>query len=133
MIVLRRSKGTVVDPLDQNSCSVGSFFMNPILIDDELKALKSRLIDRSIYQNPPVFESDEGKKVAAAWLVEKSGFPKGFTYQNVAISEKHALILINKGNGTSTSLLQLAQLIQNTVKDQFNIMLQLEPEIIPFS
>ena len=41
---------------------------------------------------------DAQRKVSAAWLVEHSGFAKGFTMGAAGISSKHALALINRGS-----------------------------------
>jgi len=45
----------------------------------------------------PALESQ--RKVSAAWLVERSGFSKGFSTGPVGISRKHALAIVNRGRG----------------------------------
>jgi UDP-N-acetylmuramate dehydrogenase len=47
-----------------------------------------------------------------------------------AVSEQHALVLINKGNATGHEILALADAIQTSVRDRFGIELEPEPLII---
>ncbi|HCN36747.1 MAG TPA: UDP-N-acetylenolpyruvoylglucosamine reductase, partial [Bacteroidetes bacterium] len=74
------------------------------------------------------FKSKEKYKIPAAWLIEKSGFTKGFRYKGVGISENHSLALVNY-EGTSEQIKELSSEIINTVKDKFHILLHPEPEI----
>ena len=67
--------------------------------------------------------------VAAGWLVENSGFHKGYRKGGVGISSNHALALVNHG-GTSRELLDLAAEIRESVQQRFQIMLQIEPSVI---
>lgn len=68
-------------------------------------------------------------KVSAAWLIENSGFPKGFTLpgSSAALSTKHTLAITNRGGATASQVLDLARHIQQGVRDRFDIELALEP------
>ena len=78
VIALRKTKSMVVDTADPNSRSVGSFFMNPVLTRDEYHLLEVRWRDGGTSDSIPTFPAGTNVKIAAAWLVEKSGFRKGF-------------------------------------------------------
>ena len=127
---LRRSKAMVVDPDDPDSVSAGSYFVNPVLdadaharLNQRLRALGQLKEDQSV----PGFAGADGRwKVAAAWLIERAGFNKGYQLGNVGISRKHALALVNCG-GTTAQLLELEHDIVCSVWDQFGIQLVREP------
>jgi UDP-N-acetylmuramate dehydrogenase len=127
VLELRRAKGMVVDPADPESCSAGSFFTNPIVDAAAVAALEARLPGVAI----PKFAAPDGMtKLAAAWLIERAGFTKGYTVGRVGISRKHALALVNRGDATTTELLALATQIQDAVRDKLGIELVPEPVIV---
>jgi len=123
VINLRKSKSMIIDEKDPNSRSCGSFFTNPVLNENEFNKLKSRVSDF------PFFKTDKGYKVPAAWLIENSGFRKGFKLKGAGISEKHSLAVINCGGNTS-DILNLANKIEESVFIKFGIRLIKEPVII---
>ena len=123
---LRRSKGMVLDPEDGDSVSAGSFFVNPVLTASEFAALEARAGVR-----PPAFAGPSGsQKVAAAWLVEQAGFPKGWGQGSVGVSRKHALSLVNRGGASSRDLLALARQIREGVSARFGVDLEPEPVFV---
>ncbi len=124
VLALRKKKSMLVDKNDPNSRSVGSFFVNPILTKAEFLALK-----KLKNKNVPVFPSKDKVKVSAAWLVEHSGFPRGYRKNGVGISANHALALVNYG-GTTKELLTLASEIEQAVYRRFGIRLEREPECV---
>jgi UDP-N-acetylmuramate dehydrogenase len=70
-------------------------------------------------------------KLAAAWLIEQAGFPKGFALGRVGISSKHTLALINRsGDASCADLLRLRDLIQAAVEDRFGVHLEQEPVML---
>lgn len=126
VLALRRGKGMLVDPDDPDSVSAGSFFVNPVIERSALAALESRAGAR-----PPVFDGGEGRcKVAAAWLVERAGFPKGWGRGRVGVSRKHALALVNRGSATTRELLAVAKEIRQGVWDRFGVRLEPEPVLV---
>jgi UDP-N-acetylmuramate dehydrogenase len=126
VIRLRRSKGMVLDPGDADSVSAGSFFVNPVLTASEFAALEARAGAR-----PPAFAGPSGsQKVAAAWLVEQAGFPKGWGQGSVGVSRKHALSLVNRGGASSRDLLALARQIREGVSARFGVDLEPEPVFV---
>ena len=114
VLELRSGKGMVLDSVDHDTWSVGSFFMNPRVVVAPVDA-------------PSWPEADGTLKVSAAWLIEQAGFSKGFTLNGrAALSSKHTLAITNRGNATSADISELADHIVAGVKAKFDI--ELKPE-----
>lgn len=65
----------------------------------------------------------------AGKLISDAGL-RGLTLGGAQVSPLHAGFLINKGGATTTDVLQLMRLVQNTVQDKFGVMLEPEVRII---
>lgn len=125
---IRKSKGMLVRQGGFDSQSAGSFFKNPIVENSVIEEIKT-----SIDEKVPFFKVDKNKaKVPAAWLIEKSGFEKGFLSGNVGLSSVHSLALTNRGEATAKDILRLKELIQKGVNEKFGIELIPEPNFIGF-
>ena len=126
---LRAGKGMVYSHEDINSHGCGSFFTNPIVSDSFARTLPS---EAPRWETP----EDDGLtvKLSAAWLIEKAGIPKGFSIagSGAAISEKHALAIVNRGGATAADVIQLAGFVQQRVSNTFGINLEPEPNLIGF-
>ena len=96
VLQIRASKGMVISPGDPDSRSAGSFFKNPVLTVEQFDELKQRAADRNLVV-PSYPALDAQRKVSAAWLVEQSGFKKGYSTGHAGISSKHALAIVNRG------------------------------------
>jgi UDP-N-acetylmuramate dehydrogenase len=120
---LRAGKGMVLDPLDPDTWSVGSFFTNPVVPAAVWESL-------GLASAPHWPGADGSVKIPAAWLIENAGFPKGYAGAGVAISTKHTLALTNRGDGTTAALLDLARTIRDGVRDRFGIELHPEPVLV---
>lgn len=129
VLSLRKKKSMVIDPLDPNTKSVGSFFMNPVVSRSQYLVISNQWKKIGDGSEIPTFQFENKLKIPAAWLIEKSGFQKGYTNNNVGISERHTLALVNRG-GTTSALLSLAKEIQDGVEKKFGIHLELEPVIV---
>lgn len=127
VLSLRKSKSMVVDPEDPDSVSCGSFFTNPILSGEQVISFQAICDVKGL--KSPVYPTDAGTKLSAAWLVENSGFKRGLTENGAGVSNKHALALVNRGT-TTAQLLALAGRIQSTVQKEFGVRLEMEPELI---
>ncbi len=129
---IRRSKAMLIVPDDEDCRSAGSFFKNPIVSSakyDEVAAVAQKLGSGA----PPKYPAEEGKvKIPAAWLVEHSGFHKGYTQGAVGISRKHALAIINRGGATAADIMALKHDVQKAVREKFKIELQPEPVFVGF-
>ena len=71
-------------------------------------------------------------KVSAAWLVEHSGFSKGFSAGRAGISHKHALAIVNRGSATTAEIVALEETIQREVEKSWGIHLEPEPVFVGF-
>lgn len=129
VLSLRRKKSMVIDPNDPNSRSAGSFFMNPILSKRQFDIINDRWNLEGDGSPLPAYDAAGGVKISAAWLIEKSGFSKGYTKNGAGISGNHTLALVNRG-GTAETLLALAKEIQDSVERKFSIRLEVEPVIV---
>lgn len=126
VLEIRRSKSMVIDPDDPNAKSAGSFFKNPIVSKEKLDEI------RTLFGHAPSFEYGDMYKVPAAWLIENSGFHKGFVLGNAGISSNHSLAFINRGKATASDIILLKDRIQEAVARKFDIDLHPEPIFIGF-
>jgi UDP-N-acetylmuramate dehydrogenase len=133
VLAIRRLKAMVIDPHDADSRSVGSFFVNPTVSQDEYEEIK-RLAPRSSDGGDlPAFPASDGLiKLSAAWLIERAGVKRGYTHGNVGTSTKHALAIINRGGGTAGEVVELKDLIQRRVLEEFGVALTPEPVFVGF-
>ena len=129
VLTIRRSKGMVVEASDPDSRSVGSFFMNPIVTEADRERVAAIAGER-----PPGFSMDDGRvKIPAAWLIERSGFHKGYVDGAVGISTKHPLALVNRGGATAADVVRLAGAVKRRVADRFTVWLRPEPIFVGFA
>ncbi len=128
---IRLSKAMLLVPGDEDSRSAGSFFKNPIISPTEYARIAGIVAARGL--KPPSYPAPDGKvKIAAAWLVEQSGFDKGYARGSVGISRRHALAIVNRGGATAANILALKDEIQKRVFDSFGLQLQPEPVFVGF-
>ena len=129
---LRRGKGMVLEEADPDTYSVGSFFVNPVLDGADYAELLRRCAERlGPEMTPPSWPGGAGRtKVSAAWLIERTGFAKGYQRDGVGISGKHTLALTNRGSGSTKALLELATEIRDGVRDAFGVTLRPEPVLV---
>lgn len=126
---IRARKAMLLMKGDPDCRSAGSFFKNPIISEDQFSALESVLPNERI----PRYPATPGKvKTAAAWLIERAGFSKGYSIGAAGLSTKHTLALVNKGGATAEDVLRLAGQIRDRVQDRFGIKLALEPVLVGF-
>jgi UDP-N-acetylmuramate dehydrogenase len=128
---IRASKGMLITPQDQDSRSAGSFFKNPVLSDEQFENLR-KLAAAKRLQVPSYPALQAQHKVSAAWLVEHSGFGRGYTNGRVGISRKHALAIVNRGEAGSDDVLALKEHIEQRVLEIWGIHLQPEPVFVGF-
>jgi UDP-N-acetylmuramate dehydrogenase len=103
--------------------NAGSFFKNPEITQIQFDSLKK---DHLTIVGYP---TDKGIKVAAGWLIEQCGW-KGKRYGNVGVHERQALVLVNYGKGNGLEIKQLAQRIQTSVLEKFDIELMAEVNML---
>jgi len=128
---IRARKGMLIIPGDPDSQSAGSFFKNPVLSEEQHEDLKQRAAARGLtVPSYPALETR--KKVSAAWLVERSGFAKGFGSERVGIATRHALAIVNRGGATAAEVIALKEQIQQRVEAIWGIRLEPEPVMVGF-
>jgi UDP-N-acetylmuramate dehydrogenase len=130
---VRQLKGMLLVEGDPDCRSAGSFFKNPVVGEEQLKQIAA-----ASGKEPPRFPAgleteNQGKvKLPAAWLIEQSGFSKGYALGRAAISSRHTLALTNRGGATAAEVLALAGQIAAAVEARFGIRLEMEPVIVGF-
>ena len=128
---IRRSKSMVIDASDPNSRSAGSFFKNPVVDADKV----DEIAERAGVESVPTFAAGEGKakaKVPAAWLIEQTGFHKGYRLGNAGISTNHSLAIVNLGSASSAEIVALMEAIRGGVQSKFDVPLEPEPVFVGF-
>ena len=116
VIAIRQSK--LPDPSVIGNA--GSFFKNPTISKAQFDVLKTQFPNIVGYPN-----DTEGIKVAAGWLIEQCGW-KGKRFGNVGVHERQSLVLVNYGSGKGLKIKDLAQKIQASVFEKFQIRLMAE-------
>jgi len=136
---VRHAKGMLLVEGDPDCRSAGSFFKNPVVSE----AQAARVAEVS-GKEPPRFPAGPGAdhagrvKLPAAWLIEQSGFAKGYRLGAAGISSRHTLALINLGDGdgrggaSAAEVLALAEQIGGAVEARFGIQLEMEPVLVGF-
>ena len=128
---IRRGKGMLISPNDPDSRSVGSFFKNPVLSPEAFERLRLKARERNL-EVPNYPALSEQKKISAAWLVENSGFRKGYSRGRVGLSTKHALAIVNRGGATADEIMALKNEIQRAVEENWGVHLDPEPVLVGF-
>ena len=128
---IRARKGMLIVDGDPDSRSAGSFFKNPVVSVEQHRDLEAKARAKGL--TLPSFAALESrKKISAAWLVEHSGFQRGFTLGRVGISSKHTLAIVNRGGASAAEILALKNLVQQRVDETWRIELEPEPVMVGF-
>jgi len=128
---IRALKGMLIVPGEPDCRSAGSFFKNPIIAPEKHEELQRRAAAKGLAL--PIYPAlEQNKKVSAAWLVEHSGFARGFGFGEVGISTRHSLAIVNRGQATAAQVLALKDQIQQRVADIWDVCLETEPVLVGF-
>jgi UDP-N-acetylmuramate dehydrogenase len=128
---IRALKGMLITPGDPDGQSAGSFFKNPVLSEEQHEDLRKRAATKGL-MIPAYPALEKNKKVSAAWLVEHSGFARGYGFGRVGISSKHALAIVNRGGAMAVEVLALKDQIQRRVEEIWGVRLEPEPVMVGF-
>jgi UDP-N-acetylmuramate dehydrogenase len=128
---IRARKGMLIVEGDPDCRSAGSFFKNPVLSDEQHEDLKKRAEAKKL-TIPSYPALEKSRKVSAAWLVEHSGFARGYGFGRAGISSKHALAIVNRGGATAAEILGLKDQIQQRVEEIWGVRLETEPVMVGF-
>jgi UDP-N-acetylmuramate dehydrogenase len=132
VLKIRAAKSMVIDAGDANSRSAGSFFKNPIVDNGKFSKVAEKAKALGIEEVPHFSVDAASVKIPAAWLIEKSGFHKGFRLGNAGLSTRHTLAIINAGGANAADILNLKDAIQSKVKENFDLTLMPEPIFVGF-
>lgn len=101
----------------------GSFFKNIVIKNIKPSSLKKKLLSRI-----PENKITHGK-VPAGYLLETVG-SKGMWYGNIKVAEHHGNLIYNTGNGKSSEITKLAEVLKSKVRKKFGINLEEEIQYI---
>lgn len=122
--VIRIRRRKLPDPARVGNA--GSFFKNPVLTEDEARDLLAK------HPKLPHWPAGHGKtKLAAAWMIDRLGL-KGQSEGGASVSERHALVLVNRERATGEAIWRLARRVREAVEEGFGIRLEPEPRIVDF-
>ena len=100
--------------------SAGSFFKNPFVPEQQANELLKR------YPDMPHFETEQGVKIPAAWLIEQCGW-KGKKLGGAQVWPKQPLVIVNADHASAQDIMDLAEAVRASVQEQFNITIN--PEV----
>ncbi len=120
VIEIRKSK--LPDPNEIGNA--GSFYKNPTIDIDKYKILTALHGPM-----PSYFIDNQHVKVPAGWLIEQCGW-KGKRINHIGVHPVQALVLVNYDQGSGEEILQLAEEIQQSVFEKFDIALTPEVNIL---
>ncbi|MBI2484124.1 UDP-N-acetylmuramate dehydrogenase [Candidatus Uhrbacteria bacterium] len=128
VIKTRAAKGMVIMDGYESYRSAGSFFKNSVIsknVFDKLPPLSCRF--------PWFWELPDGRiKVAAACLIQQTGFEKGYREGEVGLSSLHTLAIVNYGGASARQISDFANMIQDSVEKRFGIVLEPEVQFVGF-
>ncbi len=104
--------------------NAGSFFKNPIV--------EKQKMERLVKNNPdlPHYPLSDGRfKLAAGWLIDRCGW-KGKQVGRVAVHDRQALVLVNRGQATGREILSFSEKIRQSVEQKYGILLEREVRVV---
>jgi UDP-N-acetylmuramate dehydrogenase len=125
VLAVRRAKSMVLEPGDPNRRSCGSFFMNPVVTAAEAERIARTAGDPAM----PRWPEPDGRRVklAAAWLVERAGFARGYTDGPAGISTRHTLAVVAHEGARAADVVRVARCVRDAVLVRFGVRLRPEP------
>lgn len=105
----------------QNARCAGSFFMNPEVADEKLRA---------------EFTRDTGKaprdgKLPAGWLIDHAGL-RGKKIGGAEVSPLHPNYIVNTGTATAEDVITLASVVKQRVRTELGVQLREEVQLVGF-
>lgn len=109
--------------------SAGSFFCNPVISPEHFARIReiARQDNGPDYQVPH-YDTPDGVKVPAAWMIEQCGF-KGVTLGGAQVYRNQPLVIVNaSGNATPEEIVGLEQRVIAAIAAKYGITLHPEVE-----
>ncbi|MEC8268468.1 MAG: UDP-N-acetylmuramate dehydrogenase [Pseudomonadota bacterium] len=120
VVAIRQSK--LPDPGVE--ANVGSFFKNPIVDCVTAENMKAE------YPDMPQYPVDANTvKLSAAWMIDQLGW-RGVEECGVSVSEKHALVVVNKSARYASEVIEFTNKITYSVFEKYSVSLDREPELV---
>ena len=121
IIAIRRKKLPAVEEIG----SAGSFFCNPVISREHFDRIQAEAAGPV-----PHYDTPDGVKVPAAWMIEQCGF-KGARNGGAQVYQNQPLVIVNaSGTATPEEIIGLEEQIIAAVKTRFGITLHPEVEHI---
>jgi len=132
VIAIRAGKGLLVRKGYERFRCAGSFFKNPVLLEENSREIEERVrkLGAHAYWSWPLSSGEV--KISAASLIQSAGFRQGHRKGNVGLSPKHALIVIAYRRATAQEVIEFAKEVQGEVKGKFGILLEPEVRLVGF-
>ena len=117
------------DPAETGSA--GSFFCNPVISREHFeKIVAIARKDNGPEYQVPHYDTPDGVKVPAAWMIEQCGF-KGATNGGAQVYPRQPLVIVNaSGNATPEEIIGLEQQVIAAIAAKYGITLHPEVEHI---
>ncbi len=127
IIRIRRRK--LPDPEELGSA--GSFFCNPVVSREQFeKVVAIARKERGEEVQVPHYETPDGVKIPAAWLIDQCGF-KGLEHGGAKVYPKQPLVIVNaSGEARPEDILGLQQQIIDTIAGKYGIRIFPECEFV---
>lgn len=106
---------------DQSAFCAGSFFINPIVENEELRKEFEKETNVLCREN----------KVPAGWLIDKMGL-RGKQMGGAMVSEMHPNYIVNTGEATAEDVVMLMSYVKQQVRDGLGVQLTQEVQLVGF-
>lgn len=126
-------------PKEAKNGNAGSFFRGPIIGEEHLELIAQKIgqefgeaAREKLLSMKDKLRVAQGFKTPTAYFMELAQL-KGFEMGNAKINEPQPAILLNgTGEATAKEILELRDYVLRTIKEKFNVELEVEPELIGF-
>ena len=135
VLAMREEKGSLIMKDKISFKSAGSFFHMPFVSLEKHKQIEAHAreldVEKEERLRPWAWEQKDGSyKLAPGFLLEYTEFQKGYVRDQVGISPRHTLSIINVAHARAKDIARLALDMQRTVNQVFDIKLEREVKYI---